>query len=89
VQSLLIWAQYFYKAPCLPSRMERLEQYKAIPFDQPCLVTMVVTSQSETAVVADITVQSEQGETFVNITGLEGTISKQLQRLFGNPSKSR
>ena len=89
VQSLLIWAQYFYSAPCLPSRMERLEQYKAIPFDKPCLVTMTVTSQSETSVVADITVQDEQGETFVNITSLEGTISKKLQRLFGSSQKTR
>jgi NAD(P)-dependent dehydrogenase (short-subunit alcohol dehydrogenase family) len=83
VQCLLIWAQYLYGAPCLPSRMEKLEQYKAIPFEQPCLVSMEVTSQSETSVVADITVLDEQGQTYVNITSLEGTISKQLKRLFG------
>jgi acyl transferase domain-containing protein len=85
VQCLLIWAQYFYEAPCLPSRMEKLEQYKAIPFEKPCIVSMEVTSQSETSVVADITVIDEQGQTYVNITGLEGTISKQLKRLFGSP----
>jgi NAD(P)-dependent dehydrogenase (short-subunit alcohol dehydrogenase family) len=85
VQCLLIWAQYFYEAPCLPSRMEKLEQYKAIPFETPCLVSMLVTSQTETSVVADITVFDEQGQAYVNITGLEGTISKQLKRLFGAP----
>ncbi len=89
VQSLLIWAQYYYNAPCLPSRMEKLEQYKAIPFNQPCLVTMRVTSQNELSVTADITVQDEFGKVFVNITGLEGTISKQLQRLFGTPIQAK
>ena len=84
VQCLLIWAQYYYGAPCLPSRMDKLEQYKAIPFAKPCLVSMEVTSQSETSVVADITVRDEEGQTYVNITGLEGTISKQLKRLFGS-----
>ena len=64
--------------------MEKLEQYRAIPFEKPCLVSMVVTSQSETSVVADISVQDELGEVYVNITGLEGTISKQLKRLFGS-----
>ena len=83
VQCLLIWAQYLYGAPCLPSRMERLEQYKAIPFEKACLVSMEVTAQTETSVVADITVLDEQGQTYVNITSLEGTISKQLKRLFG------
>jgi hypothetical protein len=85
VQCMLIWAQYIYKSPCLPSRMEKLEQYNAIPFEKPCLVSMEVTSQSETSVVVDITVRDEQGKTYVNITGLEGTISKQLKRLFSNP----
>jgi len=84
VQCVLIWAQYIYGAPCLPSRMEKLEQFMAIPFEKPCLVSMVVTSQSETSVVADITVQDEQGQTYAIITGLEGTISKQLKRLFKN-----
>ena len=89
VQSLLIWAQYFYNAPCLPSRMEKLEQYKAIPFDQPCLVSMTVTSQSEVSVTADIQVQDEYGEIYVDIGGLEGTISKHLQQLFSTPRQEK
>ena len=78
VQSLLIWAQIYYKAPCLPSYMERLEQYKAIPFGEPILVMLDITSQSDTAVVGDLTVQDLSGQTFVHITGLQGTISPRL-----------
>ena len=83
VQSLLIWAQIYYKAPCLPSYMERLEQYKAIPFGEPILVLLDITSQSDTAVVGDLTVQDLSGQTFVHITGLQGTISPMLNAKIG------
>ena len=84
VQSLLIWAQRYYQAPCLPSYMERLEQYKAIPFDESIYVTLDVQSQSETAVVGDLTVQDSSGQTYVWIKGLQGTISPRLNNLIGS-----
>lgn len=83
VQSLLIWAQEYYKAPCLPSSMERLEQFKAIPFDQPMNVILKIVRQSETAVLGDIVVLSQDGEMYVRITNLLGTISPLLNRLIG------
>ncbi len=83
VQCLLIWAQYSYQAPCLPSRLENLVQYRSIPFGEPCLVTMEVQSQSETSVVGDITVQDPSGQVYVEIKGLEGTISTLLKRFIG------
>ncbi len=83
VQGLLIWAQRYYQAPCLPSYMKKLEQYKAIPFGVPVLVSLDVTSQSDTAVVGDLTVQDSAGQTYVHITGLQGTISPRLNNLIG------
>jgi hypothetical protein len=83
VQCLLIWAQYFYQAPCLPSSLNRLEQYKAIPFGVPCTVTMEVESQSETAVVGNLTVTDSAGQTYVRLEGLQGTISPTLNRFIG------
>ncbi len=83
VQSLLIWAQYFYQAPCLPSSLRRLEQFKPVPFGVPSRVTMEIESQSSTAVVANILVQDDQGYTYVRLDGLEGTISPHLNRFIG------
>lgn len=83
VQCVLIWAQYFYQAPCLPSSLRRLEQYKPIPFGIPCRVTMEVESQSSTSVVGNIHVQDEQGGTYMRLDGLEGTISPYLNRFIG------
>jgi NAD(P)-dependent dehydrogenase (short-subunit alcohol dehydrogenase family) len=81
VQSVLIWAQYVYNAPCLPSRVDKFEQFKAVPFETPVIVDMQVVSQSETSVVTNVTVQDMTGEVCIRITNLEGTISPQLKRL--------
>lgn len=83
VQCVLIWAQYFYQAPCLPSSLRRLEQYKPIPFGVPCRVTMEVESQSSASVVGNIVVQDERGEIYMRMDGLEGTISPYLNRFIG------
>ncbi len=83
VQCVLIWAQYFYQAPCLPSSLRKLEQFEPIPFGVPCTVTMEVESQSETAVVGNILVQDEAGQTYMRLDGLQGTISPHLNRFIG------
>ena len=87
VQSLLIWAQTYYQAPCLPASMVKLEQFKAIPFETSCLVSMEVKSHHETSVVADITVSDMAGNIYVIITGLEGTISRHLKQVIQGSSK--
>ena len=83
VQCVLIWAQYFYQAPCLPSSLRKLEQFKPIPFGVPCTVTMEVESQSESAVVGNILVQDEAGQAYMRLDGLQGTISPHLNRFIG------
>lgn len=83
VQGVLIWAQYVDHSPCLPSRVDLFEQFKAIPFETPVIVNMQVVSRSETSVLTNVTVQDEQGEVCVRITHLEGTISPQLNRFIG------
>lgn len=88
VQILLIWTQVYHKAPCLPSSLETLEQFRNIPFDQPCLVTMQIRSNSETSVVGDILAQSETGEVYVRFKELQGTISPMLNRYIGVKGKA-
>jgi NAD(P)-dependent dehydrogenase (short-subunit alcohol dehydrogenase family) len=83
VQCLLIWAQFFYQAPCLPSSLRKLEQFMPIPFGVPCMVTMDIESQSSTAVVGNILVQDGQGNAYMRIDGLQGTISQLLNRYIG------
>ena len=83
VQSLLIWTQQYYQAPCLPSHLVHLDQFTAIPFNQTCLVDMQIVSHSETSVVADIWVVDSKGNVYVKFTQLQGTISPLLKRFIG------
>lgn len=89
VQCLLIWAQYFYEAPCLPSSLQRLEQFKPIPFGVPSTVTMEVVSQTSTSVVGNIIAQDEHGEVYMRLERLEGTISPFLNRFIGKKTEGK
>lgn len=83
VQSLLIWTQMYYQSPCLPSHLVRLEQYKAIPFNQTCLVDLQIVSHTDKLVVADIQVIDTKGNVYAKFTQLQGTISPLLKRFIG------
>lgn len=80
VQSLLIWAQRYYQAPCLPSHLVKLEQFRAIPFGDLSIVDMKIVSHNQTSVVADIIVTDAQGTILAKFTALQGTISPALKR---------
>ncbi len=80
VQSLLIWAQRYYQAPCLPSHLVKLEQFRPISFGVLSLVDMKIVSHNETSVVADIIVTDTQGAVLAKFTSLQGTISLALKR---------
>ncbi len=83
VQSLLIWTQEFYDAPCLPSRLHQWEQYRKVPFGVPVWVTLTVTHHNQHAVAGDILVQDENGDEYYSFKGLEGTVSSHLKRFIG------
>jgi NADP-dependent 3-hydroxy acid dehydrogenase YdfG len=83
VQSLLLWTQEFYDAPCLPSRLHKWEQFRMIPFDVPVWAILSITYHNDHAVVGNILVQDENGGEFFTFTGLEGTISNHLKRFIG------
>ncbi|HVN56487.1 MAG TPA: SDR family NAD(P)-dependent oxidoreductase [Anaerolineaceae bacterium] len=83
VQCLLVWSQRFDQAPCLPSRLERLEQWLPAAFGRPYIITLTIQSHTDKAVVGDILVQDSDGNVVMKFTGLEGTISPMLKRRIG------
>ena len=83
VQSLLIWTQEFYDAPCLPSRLHGWQQYRKVPFGVPVWTVLTVTNHNQHAVVGDIVVQDEDGRQYYTFNGLEGTVSSHLKRFIG------
>ena len=88
VQSLLIWAQRFYQAPCLPSHLIKLEQFRPIPFGVLSIVDMKIVSHNQTSVTADIIVTNTEGSILAKFTALQGTISPALKRYIGGEAAS-
>ena len=82
VQSLLLWTQKIYDAPCLPSRLHRWDNFRVPPFDQLFHAILNVTYHNENAVVGDLHIQNEDGRVYFIFSGLEGTVSKHLKRFF-------
>ncbi len=87
VQSLLIWTQMILQAPCLPSRLEKLELYQPLDFDRRYRAHMTIRSRTETTVTGDITVQDGDGNVCVRFIGLEGTISKRLNLILADGNR--
>lgn len=88
VQSMLIWSQEIYAAPCLPSRLREWEQYRPIPFGVPIWAVLNVAYHNEHAVTGDLLVAGEDGRVYFLFNGLEGTISQQLNRFIGKKAPS-
>jgi NAD(P)-dependent dehydrogenase (short-subunit alcohol dehydrogenase family) len=88
VQSLLIWSQEVYSAPCLPSRLREWVQYRPIPFGVPIWAVLNVAYHNEHAVTGDLIVAGEDGREYFRFNGLEGTISQQLNRYIGKKAQS-
>jgi hypothetical protein len=83
VQVALVWTQKRLGAASMPARMEKIEQYAPIPFDTPFIVTVNIYPSTTTAALrGSLVVQDERGKVLVVMTGIEGTISKELNRFF-------
>jgi len=88
VQSMLIWTQSQYNAPCLPTYLEKLEQYRSIPFGVTVDVLLDIQFHNNNAVTGNIFVQNPEGIPYVIFYGLEGTISKHLKRLISKKAET-
>lgn len=81
-QCLLVWVRHFYDLASLPLQVQKLEQFRAIPFDQDFYVSVEVHSRSETSVVASATAHDLQGQIYLRISQMQVTASPRLNALF-------
>jgi NAD(P)-dependent dehydrogenase (short-subunit alcohol dehydrogenase family) len=82
LQCLLIWARHFYQAASLPLKIQRVDQYRTLPFDGTYFASLEVQTSSETGLVANVTAHDASGRVYTVVTGAEVTISPRLNRLF-------
>ena len=81
-QCILVWVRQFYGLASLPSQVQKLEQFRAIPFDQDFYISVEIDSKSETNVVASVTAHDAQGQIYVRISQMQVTASARLNLLF-------
>jgi len=87
VQSVLLWSQEYHQAPCLPSRFQEWVQYQLVPFDKSIWTLLNIRFHNDFAIVGDIFAVDDDGNEYFHITGLEATISEQLNRFIGKHEK--
>jgi hypothetical protein len=89
LQCLLIWSRHFYEAGSLPLKIQKIEHYRTIPFNETFYASMEVQNSSETGLVATVIAHDARGEIYTRIEGAEVTISKRLNALFtaANPTE--
>ncbi|MDJ0593043.1 MAG: SDR family NAD(P)-dependent oxidoreductase [Pleurocapsa sp. MO_226.B13] len=81
-QCMLIWVRYFYQAASLPSNCQKGEHFQDIPLEKIFYVSMEVKINTNTKLIADISLHDEKGNIYSRVIGADVTISKQLNNLF-------
>ncbi|HEY9668576.1 MAG TPA: SDR family NAD(P)-dependent oxidoreductase, partial [Coleofasciculaceae cyanobacterium] len=69
-----LWLQHFYQSGALPAKVEKIEQYAAIPCDEPFYVSLEVKSKTESSLVADVIAHNREGQIYSCLYGAQATI---------------
>jgi acyl transferase domain-containing protein len=88
-QCVLVWVKHYCNLGSLPLQLQKLEQFRAIPFDQEFYISLEVHSSSETNVVASAVAHDGQGQIYMRISRMQVTASARLNLLFLNNSCSK
>jgi NAD(P)-dependent dehydrogenase (short-subunit alcohol dehydrogenase family) len=71
---LWIWTQHFHQKACLPSEVQKYEQFAVIPVDTPFFVTTELKALTETSATANFTITDDQGLIYARMMGAKATL---------------
>jgi acyl transferase domain-containing protein len=74
IHSLWIWTQHFHQVGCLPSEINKFEQFAKVPFCETFYVTCEVKSKTESSIITDVITYNRQGQIYNRMIGAKGTI---------------
>jgi len=83
---MLTWVRKQSGAASLPSRFQMSEQFRSVPQGHSFYITVDVKESTKTRMVADVVVHDDEGKIYTRTCGFEVTISKQMNKLFGEVS---
>ncbi|BAC90790.1 SDR family NAD(P)-dependent oxidoreductase [Gloeobacter violaceus] len=82
LQGMLIWTHRYCHKGCLPTRVERYEQFAPMPFGEPFYVRLQVQNRGANSVTVDLTAHAAAGRILSRLHSLQGTLSERLQHQF-------
>ena len=88
MQTPLIWLMSQSDKAGLPLQIAEWRQYAPLAFDQAFYLSMAVTAQTATTLLADVTVHGADGKVYSKLSGLQFTVSKKLRQLMCDPEAS-
>lgn len=83
-QCLLVWVRKHYNSGSLPLKLNELEQFSSLPFNQEFWIKLSINEHSDTKVIANALAYNSQGKIYLEATNMEVTLSSCLNVLFLN-----
>ncbi|KMN83862.1 hypothetical protein VK98_00055 [Chromobacterium sp. LK11] len=88
LQTPLVWLMSQSDKAGLPLQIAEWRQYAPLAFDQAFYLSMAVTAQTATTLLADVIVHGADGKVYSKLSGLQFTVSKKLRQLMCDPEAS-
>lgn len=83
-QCLLVWVRKNYNSGSLPLKLNELEQFSSLPFNQEFWIKLSINEHSDTKVIANALAYNSQGKIYLEANNMEVTLSSCLNVLFLN-----
>lgn len=83
-QCLLVWVRKHYNSGSLPLKLNELEQFSSLPFNQEFWIKLSINEHSDTKVIANALAYNSQGKIYLEANNMEVTLSSCLNVLFLN-----
>ncbi len=77
-QCLLVWVRKHYNSGSLPLKLNELEQFSSLPFNQEFWIKLSINEHSDTKVIANALAYNSQGKIYLEANNMEVTLSSCL-----------
>ncbi|MEH1925097.1 SDR family NAD(P)-dependent oxidoreductase [Nostoc sp.] len=74
MHALWIWTQHFHEEGCLPGKVEKFEQFEAIPHNETFYVSCEVLAKTPSSAIANFIIHNRQGKIYSRMLGAHAII---------------
>ncbi|MHC5774335.1 SDR family NAD(P)-dependent oxidoreductase [Nostoc sp.] len=74
MHALWVWTQHFHEEGCLPGKVEKFEQFEAIPHNETFYVSCEVLAKTPSSAIANFIIHDRQGKIYSRMLGAHAII---------------